>query len=136
MIFTLPGVPKGWQRATPVQVKGKIRMLSSKETRAQTDEIALRARLAMKGLPPYQGPVKISLCAVFPIPKAFGIEKRARAIEGEIRPTCKPDADNLVKRICDAMNGIAYKDDAQVASLSVEKFYGADPGVYVSVREL
>ena len=31
----------------------------------------------------------------------------------------KPDADNLAKVICDALNGIAYRDDCQITQLAV-----------------
>lgn len=33
----------------------------------------------------------------------------------------KPDADNLAKVICDSLNGLAYKDDAQITQLGVTK---------------
>ena len=51
--------------------------------------------------------------------------------KGEIRPTVKPDWDNIGKIISDALNGIAYKDDAQVVSCTVEKRYSNTPCVEV-----
>ena len=35
----------------------------------------------------------------------------------------KPDSDNIAKGIQDAMNGVLFNDDAQVALLEVGKFY-------------
>ena len=35
--------------------------------------------------------------------------------------TFKPDADNIAKAVLDGLNGIAFKDDSQVTSLTVEK---------------
>ena len=35
--------------------------------------------------------------------------------------TRKPDADNVAKSVLDALNGVAWLDDAQVTHLSVRK---------------
>ena len=35
--------------------------------------------------------------------------------------TKKPDLDNMVKLVCDAMNGIAYHDDSQIARMTLWK---------------
>ncbi len=43
-------------------------------------------------------------------------------------PTLKPDSDNIAKIVCDALNGIAYKDDKQIISLTVDKVW-ADDGI-------
>ena len=41
-------------------------------------------------------------------------------------PTLKPDADNIAKAVCDALNGIAYKDDKQITCLTVDKVWAED----------
>lgn len=52
----------------------------------------------------------------------------------EIMPTKKPDCDNVAKMICDALNGLAYKDDAQIVNLNVLKAYTSDvPFVAVTI---
>ena len=48
-------------------------------------------------------------------------------MDGVIPPTKKPDADNVVKIICDALNDVAWADDAQITVLHFEKRYGAIP---------
>lgn len=51
--------------------------------------------------------------------------------------TTKPDTDNLQKLLKDCMTKVGFwKDDAQVASEIVEKFWAAVPGIYISVMEL
>lgn len=45
----------------------------------------------------------------------------------------KPDLDNVAKLVGDALNGIAYKDDAQMRQLFVEKAYGDMSRVDVSI---
>ena len=56
-------------------------------------------------------------------------------ITDEIKPTKKPDADNIAKAVCDALNGIAYKDDSQVVDLTVRKYYSKFPRVQVFISE-
>lgn len=52
---------------------------------------------------------------------------------GEINPTGKPDADNIIKAILDALNTYAYKDDAEVVSVTAEKRYSTTPRVEVTL---
>lgn len=56
--------------------------------------------------------------------------------DGEILPQKKPDIDNVVKIIMDALNGAAYKDDKQVVSVFASKFYDDDPKVIVEVERV
>ena len=49
--------------------------------------------------------------------------------------TKKPDADNLAKAILDALNGVAYPDDAQIVTLTVRKRYGEADMVHVLIEE-
>ena len=57
------------------------------------------------------------------------------AVEGVINPQTKPDADNIAKIICDALNNIAYKDDTQIIELTVVKRYALEPKVKVTLNE-
>ena len=45
----------------------------------------------------------------------------------------KPDVDNGAEAILDAMNGIVYEDDAQVAGLIVQKFYAEKDEINIKV---
>ena len=55
--------------------------------------------------------------------------------------SARPDADNVLKSVGDALNGVAFKDDAQVARAIVEKRHCAqdDPDgarVEITIRRL
>ncbi len=50
-------------------------------------------------------------------------------------PTTKPDGDNILKVVLDALNGLAYDDDKQVVKMGIIKVYGANPGLMVQVVE-
>ena len=83
-----------------------------------------------------ESPVKMKITAIHGIVKSATKKDRARMLSGELRPTKKPDADNIVKIICDALNGIAYKDDTQVVELEFKKVYGELEKVMVEIEEL
>lgn len=72
----------------------------------------------------HTGPVRVRINAVFTVPAKWPVEKKKLAIRNEILPEMKPDCDNIAKAILDSLNGIAYKDDSQVAELTVVKRFG------------
>ena len=53
-----------------------------------------------------------------------------------MRPTVKPDCDNLAKSILDSLNGLAYQDDKQVVELSIKKYYAENAEVRVRLTEV
>lgn len=74
--------------------------------------------------------------AYFSIPKSVTKKNRELMLNNEIRPTKKPDADNIAKSILDSLNGIAYHDDSSIVSLEVEKYYSEVPRVEVTLRRV
>ncbi len=78
----------------------------------------------------------MSIYAFYGMPKSASKKKKAQMLEGTIRPTKKPDLDNVLKVIADSLNGIAYKDDSQIVDTVVRKFYSAVPRVIVTISSL
>ena len=77
---------------------------------------------------PYVSAVRLTVKWLFPI---SGDHR-----DGEYRIT-KPDTDNLNKLLKDCMTKCGFwKDDALVASEICEKFWAANPGIYVRIEEL
>ena len=70
------------------------------------------------------------------VPKSDRKTKKKAKIEGTIRPTVKPDCDNLAKSILDSLNGLAYQDDKQVVELSIKKYYAENAEVRVRLTEV
>lgn len=83
-----------------------------------------------------EGPLKIYIDAYYQIAKSTSKKKKNLMLVDKIRPTRKPDLDNIAKIICDALNTIAYKDDSQIVEMSVRKFYSEVPRVVVVLKEL
>ena len=72
--------------------------------------------------------------AFYSIPKSKSKKVKALMLDGTIRPTKKPDMDNVVKIIADALNQVAYRDDTQIVDCQCRKFYSESPRVEVSIR--
>lgn len=84
----------------------------------------------------HEGEIMAEIKAYYPIPKSTSIKKQKLMLEEKIRPTKKPDCDNVAKIILDSLNGLAYKDDSQVVSLVINKFYSNEPRVEVYIEEI
>jgi len=48
----------------------------------------------------------------------------------------RSDLDNLVKFVADSLQGVFYKDDAQIVSLNANKVWGSEDYVYVKIDSL
>jgi Holliday junction resolvase RusA-like endonuclease len=73
-------------------------------------------------------PIQICITACF---------KKAKSNKMQF-PTLKPDTDNIAKVVCDALNGVAYHDDKQITSLTVDKVWADDntDKVVIEIEEL
>lgn len=78
--------------------------------------------------------IKVTIIAYFDIPKSVSKKKREKMLNNEIRPTKKPDIDNITKVILDALNEFVYHDDTQIVELDIKKYYSAESKVYVKVE--
>ena len=85
---------------------------------------------------PYVGQIRAEVEVFVQVPKSDSKLKKQTKLVGEIRPTTKPDCDNLAKSILDSLNGLAYQDDKQVVELEVKKFYAEQPEVKVKLMEV
>jgi len=137
VIFTVPGEPQGKARArtcgghtyTPEKTVLYENLIKTEYARQCGN---LKFATLSDGT---AQPVAVRIEAVYGIPKSYSKKKRERALNGELAPTKKPDADNIAKVVCDALNGVAYVDDTQVVDLRVFKRFG-EPCVTISICEI
>jgi Holliday junction resolvase RusA-like endonuclease len=80
-----------------------------------------------------EGQLQMLVRAYFQIPKSATKGKLLDMKHNIVRPTSRPDWDNVGKIISDALNGLAYKDDSQIVSATVEKWYSDSPRVEVEI---
>jgi len=89
--------------------------------------------------PPFAGPVSVTLALAFPRLRSHF---RGGRHADELRPDAPtlmatfPDIDKVTRSCLDALAGVVFGDDRQVAELQVAKRYGDVPGVAVLVAEL
>jgi Holliday junction resolvase RusA-like endonuclease len=132
VVFTVPGAPAS---------KGRPRF-DRRTGRAYTPETTVTAEnwirwhATQEVEDPFTGALVVVIAAHFPIPKSWPKSKKADAANGYLRPTTGKDADNIAKACCDAMNGVAYIDDAQIVELHVTKRYSDEPSTIITIREL
>ena len=88
------------------------------------------------GSPKLEGPIMIRLDLYFGIPKSRSKAARKRMQQGLERPCKRPDIDNCMKSVSDALNGIAYKDDSQIVAAVIQKFWSYEPRAVVTIEEL
>ena len=79
-------------------------------------------------------PLEIVVNAYFEIPKSASKKAKERMLLKEY-PTKKPDADNILKVVADALNGVAYGDDAQITIATVNKIWSESPKLEITIRE-
>jgi Holliday junction resolvase RusA-like endonuclease len=80
------------------------------------------------------GAVAVEIKVYKSIPKSWSKRKREQAEQGLIAAAVKPDIDNYSKLVLDAMNGLFWRDDAQITELITRKYYAAMPRVEVKVE--
>lgn len=81
----------------------------------------------------FVGELEVVINAFYNIPKSWSKKKKQAALNGEIRPTTKPDVDNVSKILLDSLNKVAFDDDKQVADLHIHKFYSDEPRVEITL---
>lgn len=126
--FFLPMIPP-----TVTHQQKKVHVVNGKPVHYEPPRLAaarqkLTAALGTKRPEkPMVGPIRLVVKWLFP---------KGKRRDGEWKIT-KPDTDNLQKLLKDCMTAVGFwKDDAQVCSEIVEKFWAAVPGIFISVEEL
>ena len=83
-----------------------------------------------------EGAVNMNIVYAFRRPQSLSKKERNEIDGGKTVPkTTKPDIDNLTKAILDALNGIAWKDDAQVTQINIQKIWSAKDQIEVEIWE-
>ena len=136
LFFILPITPTAQQRPRHARVGGHDVTYKSESQKA--NERTLEAcLLPHRPKTPMKGPLELSFCAIFPIPRSWTKKRREAALRGKIWHTSKPDTDNLAKQLKDAMTRMGFwQDDRQVALCFAEKCYGGRGELRVHVSEL
>jgi Holliday junction resolvase RusA-like endonuclease len=123
--LTIPAlaIPKGRARV------GRHGMYTPKKTTSFEAELRWHWTQSKHQMIP-QAPTFVIIQCYFPYPKSLA-KKKLRPVH----PITKPDLDNVLKAIMDSMNGFAWKDDNQVCSVTMAKYYTPEsPRIEMIIR--
>ncbi|WP_341456301.1 RusA family crossover junction endodeoxyribonuclease [Clostridium merdae] len=136
--FVVPGPPQGKARPRVVRAKNGMSMTYTPDKTVVYEELVrLRFKAATQGFRfSDDAQLAMQITAFYPIPKSKSKRIQADMMAGVLRPTKKPDCDNVIKIICDALNELAYKDDAQIVVTQMSKYYGEIPRTLVKIMEV
>ena len=136
--FCVPGEPVGKGRPRFCRVGKGVRTYTPPKTAEYEARVRAAFEAAHGGFRLPEGvPLRLSVMAVFSVPKSTSKRRAREMIDGKVPHTKKPDADNVLKAVADALAGVAFADDAAIVEMHIEKRYGSDPltAVALSVVE-
>lgn len=126
--FTVYGRAVAKQRARTVRLpNGGVRTYTPQATVKWEHEIRLQA-LEHRPTDPLDGPIRLG--ATFYLSKPTSRPKRA------VWADRKPDADNLLKAVTDALEGVMWANDSRLVDVHVRKLYGSPPRVEIMIEPI
>lgn len=130
LTFFVPGIPQTKGSARAFMRKGARHPVITNDNpknKGWAKTVTSEAHRVMRqhGLQPTDRPVFLKLTFYVPRPK--------RVRENRAPSTTRPDIDKMGRSVLDAMEGVFYRNDAQVSVLHASKFYGGPVGVYVEI---
>ncbi|MCC0681076.1 RusA family crossover junction endodeoxyribonuclease [Clostridioides sp. ES-S-0005-03] len=84
----------------------------------------------------FEGYIKMTLRCYYSIAKSNSKKVKEQKRNNALRPSKKPDIDNVVKIVADALNEIAYKDDTQIVEVVASKYYSDKPRIEVVLEDV
>jgi Holliday junction resolvase RusA-like endonuclease len=141
--FTIPGEPTGKGRPrfvasyNPVTGKAFGKAHTPDKTLLYENQVRMEYHLQTNDFRFDDGDeLDIKIEAYYGIPKSKSKKVKLAMEIGEIRPTKKPDIDNVIKVIADSLNNIAYKDDTQIVNCTCSKWFSYEPRVEVTIKKV
>lgn len=151
VVFGVLGEPQGKARPRFAR-RGKFVSTYTPSTTQKYEEqvrySALTVRQKNGITKPISTDISLAIRAYFKIPKTYSKKRKERCLSGEERPSKKPDSDNIAKIVLDGLNpkmkvdhvqhkavcvheGL-FRDDKQVVSLKVDKYFSDKPRVEIT----
>lgn len=132
--FTVLGEPKGKGRPRFSTQTG--RAFTPKQTVNYETLVHTEYVVQCKGFRfPDDAMLDMRILAYYSVPRSASKKRRALMLEGKIRPTKKPDMDNVMKVVADSLNQVAYRDDTQIVDAQCRKFYSEKPRIEVTILQ-
>lgn len=140
----VPGVPApggskkfvGMSKPRPGQARGHAILIDAagEKNKNWRSVCAMVAANQIRG-GGFAGPLKVSFEFIMPRPKGhYG--KKGLKWNAPRYHTVRPDCTKLIRSSEDALTGIAWMDDAQIALQEGSKLYGDQPGCRITITPL
>ena len=134
--FIVPGNPIALKRHRSFQ-RGKFKGTYDPSKNDKWDFLA--KSILHKPDIPFDEPLSLDLEFCFSRPKNHYRSGKYSNQLKDSAPTWHtktPDADNLTKFVCDALNGIFWKDDSVICDIKITKKYSDSPCVKISMKPI
>ncbi len=109
--------------------------ITPQATRSYESVLRDAARHELGDHEPWTGMIAAVICAEYKIPKSWTKTKRELA-QRQLTAPAKPDVDNIVKIVLDALNRVVYEDDTQVVLCVATKEWGERDCLRVLIGEM
>ena len=139
IVLIIDGNPFGKQRPRVVRTgKGASRAFTPEKTMQYESYVKVLYRQKYGRYTSFKedDELHLDIKAYYEITKSTPKYLKEMMLTGMIKPTKKPDVDNIIKIIADSLNGVAYKDDKQIVACSCQKFYASEPRVEIVISKL
>lgn len=135
--FTVWGRIRGKGRPKAFSRGNFTTVYTAKEDKLYESQIASAYITDCGNVEPFgEVPLDMRVECYYEIPKAFSKKKTEEALQGLVLPTKKPDADNILKSIMDALNGKAYPDDKFIIDIVITQRYAEQEKMVVTISEI
>jgi Holliday junction resolvase RusA-like endonuclease len=136
VLIVVEGDPVGKGRPRASTIGGRARLYTPAKTKNYEQRVKDEAIKAMGGMPYFETPCLVELNIICAVPASYPRKKREQALAGDLLPTKKPDTDNVLKAVCDAFNGVVWRDDVLATDFIIRKRFGEQPCICVRVTPL
>lgn len=141
--FFVPGRPatQGSKTAFAVRRGGNytgqvVLTEANKHNRPWRADVKAWGAKAMDGETPITAPVHLDIQFFLARPKSHYRKSGALKPNAPAVVAKMPDLSKLIRAVEDALTGIVWRDDAQIASIRGSKCYADAPGAYIRVQQL
>ena len=133
--ITVPIEPVAQGRPRASTRGGFVKMYDPPKSREYKKQVKLILE-QHKPSKPLETPLRVKMTFNRQYLKSFTKKQLKQAEDGFLMPVSRPDLDNYAKAMLDAMNGIIYKDDSQIVSLTLEKKYASESFTEIEINEV
>ena len=127
--LTIPGEPRGKQRPR----WQKFGTYTPKETVSYEAYIKELFAIKYPDFIPLDSALTVKIWAGLLMPKSTSKKKEGMMKLGILEPTKRPDVDNILKAVMDALEKLAYKNDSQICHVVIDKDYSDRPRLEITI---